>query len=333
MTEGINGLKEIVVGCSNVLILVHKSPDGDAVGSAKAWFHFLKNYGKNPTIVFPDRPAANLLPFLDNTDFLIFDLDKLKVADLSAQCDTLFCLDFNTPSRVGEDTQVIIDLFDGRSAMIDHHPNPTLFCDLQISRPEICSTAQLLFHCIEEMGMLTLLDTTVAEGIYLGIMTDTGSFRYPSVDANTHYILGKLINEGLEHYKIHEAIFDVNTIDKLQLRGFAVSEKLVLIPNYPIGYISLTLDELGRFNYQKGDIEGLVNVVLSIDGISIAAIFMESRDGIKISFRSKGEFYVNQFSEKYFQGGGHKYAAGGYSEDSLNVTIDRFKTLLKELIP
>jgi phosphoesterase RecJ-like protein len=332
MIDEIKRLKEVVDTCNTVLILAHKSPDGDAVGSAAAWFHFLKNHGKNPTIVFPDRPSSNLLSFLDNTDYLIFDLDALKVATLSAQCDTLFCLDFNSPSRVGSEAQVIIDGFKGQSAMIDHHPNPTNFCDVQISRPEICSTAQLLYHCIEEMGMLRLVNTKVAEGIYLGIMTDTGSFRYPSVDANTHFILGKLIQDGLEHFKIHEAIFDVNTIDKLQLRGFAITEKLVLIPNYPIGYISLTLNELDRFNYQKGDIEGLVNVVLSIEGISVAAIFMESRDGVKISFRSKGKYHVNEFSAKHFGGGGHKYAAGGYSNDALDVTIDRFKTFLVEII-
>ena len=256
MVDEIKRLKEVVDTSNTVLILAHKSPDGDAVGSAAAWYHFLKNHGKNPTIVFPDRPSSNLLSFLDNTDYLIFDFDALKVNTLSTQCDTLFCLDFNSPSRVGTEAQVIIDGFKGQSAMIDHHPNPTNFCDVQISRPEICSTAQLLYHCIEEMGMLTLLNTKVAEGIYLGIMTDTGSFRYPSVDANTHYILGKLIHDGLEHYKIHEAIFDVNTIDKLQLRGFAITEKLVLIPNCPIGYISLTLSELDRFNYQKGDVEG-----------------------------------------------------------------------------
>ena len=141
-----------------------------------------------------------------------------------------------------------------------------------------------------------------------------------------------MIQDGLEHYKIHEAIFDVNTIDKLQLRGFAITEKLVLIPNYPIGYISLTLSELDRFNYQKGDIEGLVNVVLSIEGISVAAIFMESRDGVKISFRSKGKYHVNEFSANHFGGGGHKYAAGGFSNDSLDVTINRFKTFLVEII-
>ena len=333
MTDEIKRLKDIIDASNTVLILPHKAPDGDAVGSAVAWFHFLLNNNKKPTIVFPDRPAAYLLPFLDGIEYLVFETQPEKSLELAQHYDTLFCLDFNDPSRVGKEAVELISSFKGQSVMIDHHPFPSDFCTLQISKPSVCSTAQLLFECIEEMAMLSTVDKNVGQGIYLGIMTDTGSFRYPSVDAKTHYILGKLLDLGVAHFKIHEAIFDVNTLDKLQLRGFAINEKLICIPNHPIAYISLTKEELDRFNYQKGDTEGLVNVILSIEGYSVAALFVESRDGIKISFRSKGDYFVNEFSAKHFQGGGHKYAAGGFSEDTMSVTIERFKTFLNELLP
>jgi phosphoesterase RecJ-like protein len=182
------------------------------------------------------------------------------------------------------------------------------------------------------MERIDKLNIPAGNGIYLGILTDTGSFRFPSVDHSTHLALAKLLEIGVEHYKIHEAIYDVNTMDRLRLRGFAIADKLEIIPNLPIGFISLTLEELNRFNYQKGDTEGLVNVILSIEGMSIAALFMEHKDGIKISFRSKGNYFVNEFAAKHFEGGGHKYAAGGFSSETLNVTLSRFKSLVEELI-
>lgn len=333
MINEIKRLKEIVDASTSSIILTHKSPDGDAIGSSIAWFHYLKNKGKKATIILPDRPAANLLPFLKGTDFLVYESAKEQSSALAKSCDTLFCLDFNSPSRVGAEAQLLIDDFEGISAMLDHHPNPSTFCDLQISVPSVCSTAQLVFECIDKLDDIKYIDVNVGNGIYLGIMTDTGSFRFPSVSSNTHYILAKCLEIGVNHAEIHESMFDGNTLDKLQLRGYAVSDKLVCVPNYPIAYISLTREELERFNYQKGDTEGLVNVILSIDGYSIAALFVESRDGIKISFRSKGKYVVNEFSAKHFQGGGHQFAAGGFSSDSMDVTIERFNTFLNELVP
>jgi phosphoesterase RecJ-like protein len=223
--------------------------------------------------------------------------------------------------------------FPATKVMIDHHPHPQDFCQITVSRPEVCSTAQLIFECIDEMGLLPVIDEAIGNGIYLGMLTDTGSFRFPSVKAKTHEVLAYLLKIGVNHVNIHEAIYDVNTVSRLQLRGYAISEKLELFPGLPIGLISLTLDELRRFDYQKGDTEGLVNVILSIEGISIAAFFVEHEDGIKISFRSKGKYFVNEFSAKHFMGGGHQYAAGGFSNDSLAVTIDRFRSLVGELTP
>ena len=329
----IQKLKTALNQSNKILITTHKSPDGDAIGSSVAWHHFLKAQGKESLILLPDEPADFLLPFLKNVDFLIYEKDHAKVDLVLADFDLVFCLDYNAPSRVGKQMEALLEKVKCKKVMIDHHQNPAEFCEIVISRPEICSTAQLIYECIDEMGAKDFLNKSCCEAIYLGILTDTGSFRYPSVTAKTHLILAHLLEMGVEHFKIHEEIFDVNTLDKIQLRAYAIANKFEKIPGLPIGIISLSSDELQRFNYQKGDTEGLVNVILSIEGISIALFLMEAQEGIKMSFRSKGAFFVNDFAEKNFSGGGHKYAAGGFSSETLNVTISRFKSLLDELIP
>ena len=328
----IESLKKAILDCRNPIITTHKGPDGDAIGSSVAWYHFLKKLNKNPILILPDVPPGFLQQFLNDVNFYIFDsTDKELINQIDS--DLLFCLDYNSADRVGSKMEPFVRSFSGRKIMIDHHPNPESLCDVTISRVDVCSTAQLIYQCIEEMNLLHYLDVEIGNGIYLGILTDTGSFRFPSVDKNTHLALAKLLEIGVEHYKIHEAIYDVNTMDRLRLRGYAIAEKLEIIPNLPMGIISLSQDELNRFNYQKGDTEGLVNVILSIEGMSIAALFMEHKEGIKISFRSKGNYFVNEFASKHFEGGGHKYAAGGFSSESLNVTLSRFKSLVEELIP
>ena len=329
----IQKLKTALNQSNNILITTHKSPDGDAIGSSVAWFHFLKAQGKEALIVLPDEPADFLLPFLKNVDFLIYEKDQAKVDVVLADFDLVFCLDYNAPSRVGKQMEALLEKVKCKKVMIDHHQNPAEFCEIVISRPEICSTAELIYECIEELGAKDFLNKSCCEAIYLGILTDTGSFRYPSVTAKTHLILAHLLEMGVVHFKIHEEIFDVNTLDKIQLRAYAIANKFEKIPGFPIGLISMSSEELQRFNYQKGDTEGLVNVILSIEGISIALFLMEAKEGIKMSFRSKGAFFVNDFAEKNFSGGGHKYAAGGFSSESLNVTISRFKALVSELIP
>ena len=329
----IQKLKTALNQSNKILITTHKSPDGDAIGSSVAWHHFLKAQGKESLILLPDEPADFLLSFLKNVDFLIYEKDHAKVDLVLADFDLVFCLDYNAPSRVGKQMEALLEKVKCKKVMIDHHQNPAEFCEIVISRPEICSTAQLIYECIDEMGAKDFLNKSCCEAIYLGILTDTGSFRYPSVTAKTHLILAHLLEMGVEHFKIHEEIFDVNTLDKIQLRAYAIANKFEKIPGLPIGIISLSSDELQRFNYQKGDTEGLVNVILSIEGISIALFLMEAQEGIKMSFRSKGAFFVNDFAEKNFSGGGHKYAAGGFSSETLNVTISRFKSLLDELIP
>ena len=214
-----------------------------------------------------------------------------------------------------------------KKIMIDHHLDPDDYADITVSEPTICSTAQLIYELIDASGNRDLLNAEMAEPIYLGIMTDTGSFRFNSVTPRTHEVAAELIGSGLDHTIVHESTYDGNRIDKLKLRGYAIVEKLEVVAEYGIAILSLTEEELARFNYIKGDTEGLVNIALSIEGVRTAAFFVESKGRVKISFRSKG-LAVNVLANENFDGGGHKFAAGGISDLSMTETLDKFKSLI-----
>ncbi len=316
-----------------IAIVSHKSPDGDSIGSSLAMYHLLKKWGKNVTVVHPD-PAPEFLHWLEGQETIVdWEKQPEKAAELLHAAELVICLDFNEPGRVGNDMKPALESAPGRKIMIDHHLHPADFCEYVISRPEICSTAQLIYEWLEAAGELASLDEQIGNCIYLGMMTDTGSFRFPSVSPKTHEILAHLLKIGVQHFRIHEQVYDTNTIDRIRLRGFALSEKLVCLPNLPVAYVSLSAEELERFHYQKGDTEGLVNQILGIKGISMAVLFMEKDNKVKISFRSKGNWKVNELASAHFAGGGHMYASGGASDDSLERTIERFVTIVPEYVP
>lgn len=332
MLNALNQLKALFASANSFIVLAHKSPDGDAVGSAVGFYKFLLNLSCKAHVVLPDLPSDTLLPFMAETDCLYFSEHPNEVKTLFKDSSVLICLDFNSPGRVGE-MDALIKEFSGIKVMIDHHPEPEAFADLMISDVTNSSTCQLIYECIELMSLTHAIDQHVARALYLGIMTDTGSFRFPSVNAKTHHILAELIKTGIAHWQIHQDIYDNNRIDQLQLRGYAISEKLVLLNKgenpIPAGYISLTNEELSRFNYKAGDTEGLVNVILSLEGIKVGVLLQEKSEGIKMSFRAKDGFFVNEFAKQHFNGGGHKYAAGGISFDSMEVTLSRLLSLME----
>jgi len=334
MQDELIRLQQFLENNRSFLLMSHRAPDGDAVGSVAGFYHYLRASGKDAIVILPDSPSDVLLPFLKDVPVKYFNEESEQVGALMSNANALICLDFNASNRVG-DLQELLDSFKGQSVMIDHHPDPVKFTEIVISDPENSSTCQLIFECLEKINQVEHIDLKSAESLYLGIMTDTGSFRFPSVNPNTHRILGSLMQKGVKHWMIHQQVFDNNRVEQLQLRGYAISEKLFLLnsgPNaIPFGYIALSQEELLRFNYKAGDTEGLVNVILSIEGIKAAVIVQEKRDGIKLSFRSKDNVYINQFAKKYFNGGGHKYAAGGSSSDSLSVTIERIVRLIPEI--
>lgn len=323
-----------ILKANKVVISSHRSPDGDSIGCSLGLYHFLRKLSKDVHIVHPDL-APEFLQWVEGAEQIIcYDTTpELAIAALT-DADLLISVDYNAPNRVGTSLEPFVRAFKGRKVVIDHHLEPDLtFYDLVLSDTTAGSTSELIYKLIEASGNDHLIDRQIGTPLYLGIMTDTGSFRFPSMKAETHEILARLMRAGVVHYEVHEKVFDTNTVERLKLRGYAISEKLELIPARPIAYMSLTQSELERFNYQKGDTEGLVNVALSVEGIKVAAFFAEKDGVVKISFRSKGEFYVNQLASDHFEGGGHKYAAGGVSHEGIVKAVEKFKSLISNYFP
>lgn len=325
---------DIIASAKNaksVVITSHRSPDGDSIGSSLGLLRFLKSIGVDAKICHPD-PCPNFLEWAKRDDTIIdFESNADDVSRFMGEADLIFCLDYNGAGRLGDDMGSLLSEASAKKIMIDHHLNPDDMFDISVSHPEVGSTSQLIFELIESSENLDKITEEMMEPLYLGIMTDTGSFRFDSVDKRTHEIVAKMLGTGLNHTAIHENTFDGNRMDKLRLRGFVISEKLEVLPEYRTAILSLTEAEMDRFNYIKGDTEGLVNVALSVEGVEMAAFFAEKDGKVKISFRSKGPA-VNEIASDHFEGGGHKFAAGGVSFQSMDETIDRFKNIVPDYV-
>jgi phosphoesterase RecJ-like protein len=327
-----NPYKEIeneILNASHILITAHKSPDGDSVGSSLGLLHFIESLGKKAVIGHPD-PAPEFLQWLEGADSILYmERDEEVLKNHFQKADLIFCLDYNGSDRVGLEMQQLIKATSAKKIMIDHHLNPEDFVDIMVSDPEVCSTSQLIYELIEQSGHADLLNEKIGTPLYLGILTDTGSFRFPSVQPRTHEILGKLLGAGVQHHLVHEQLNDNNTVARIQLQGYAMSEKLEILDSCQAAIVSLTEAELTRFSSQKGDTDGLANLALSIKGIRIAVCLYEKEGKIKMSFRSKGqENPVNILAEEHFDGGGHANASGGISELAMDATLKKLKTLL-----
>jgi len=326
-----NSIISEIKSASSIIITAHKSPDGDSIGSSLGLYHFIKKLGKEVVICHPD-PAPDYLLFLEGVDTIkTMATENLEIESLFDTSDLIFCLDYNSTDRVGEGMQHLLEKSQAKKIMIDHHLNPHDFAFITVSETSVCSTSQLILELIEQTGNGDLLDEKIGTPLYLGILTDTGSFRFPSVQPRTHELLAKLLNAGVKHYFVHETLNDNNTFDRLRLQGYALSQKLELMEDYNVALIWLTEEELTKYNYKKGDTEGFVNIALSIKGMK-AAMFFAERDGIvKISFRSKGQDNpVNVLASEHFSGGGHANASGGMSELSIEDTLLKIKKLIPE---
>lgn len=323
--------KEKIDQAKSILITSHKSPDGDSVGCSVGLYQYLKKLNKTVQICHPDNAPHFLTWIKGSEDIISFENDPNKVRDCFLKTDLIFCLDYNASYRLCSDMESLLDDSNANKILIDHHPNPSINAVVSISDVSRSSTSELICELINSLGGVPLIDYLISEPLYAGMITDTGSFRYPSVSSRTHEIVSLLMKSGLDHSLVHSKIYDTNSIDRLKLRSFAVCNKMEIHDHYPLGIISLTNEELERYNFQKGDTEGLVNVILSVEGVKIGVILIEKGGCVKMSFRSKEQYYVNEFANKYFNGGGHKYAAGGMSELSVNDTLIKLKSLISEL--
>lgn len=328
-----NIYKEIeaeIQAASHIVITAHKSADGDSIGSSLGLLYFIEKLGKKALVCHPDK-APDFLYWLDTTSIILMKETPEKVREEIKKADLIFCLDYNATHRVGPDMQILLEEATCNKIMIDHHLNPEDFSTLTVSETNASSTAQLIVDLIEQSGHLDLLDQKIGTPLYLGILTDTGGFKFNSVKPHTHKVLAKLLAAGVEHHLIHERLNDTNTESRLRLQGYAMSEKLEILYDHNVAIISLSKEELAQYNYKKGDTDSLANLLLSIRGMKAAIVFTE-RDGImKISFRSKGaDNPVNVLAKEHFNGGGHANASGGMSDLSVAETLEKLKGLIPQ---
>ena len=324
ITEALSHPKEVVIA-------VHYNPDGDAIGASLALLLFLQAKAHKASILSPNE-LPDFLDWLPQVDTIFiatqqFELCKEKIE----AAELIFCLDFNSFDRVGI-LQKPFEEATSLKILIDHHINPAPSFDIAYSETDkTSSTSELMYyflaHHLNEKEHIT---RPMAECLYVGIITDTGSLSYSCNNQSTYHVLGELFRLGIDGDTIHHLVYDNFSESRIKLLGFCLLERLITLPDYASSYIYLTKADLARFNYKQGDTEGIVNYGFSIKGIRFTALFTERDDRIRISFRSKGDFDVNHFARQHFKGGGHKNASGANSYQTMEDTITYFISLLQK---
>ncbi|RXM47474.1 bifunctional oligoribonuclease/PAP phosphatase NrnA [Flavobacterium sp. YO12] len=329
--QDIQAIQLLLAAPKKIVIIPHRGPDGDAMGSTLGLYHFLLKNNHQPTVIAPND-FPDFLAWLPGSETVkIFEKDTENCTKILEEAELIFTLDFNALHRVGEMEHTLARLT-APFIMIDHHQKPDDYAAYTYSDTSYGSTCEMVYNFISFLNKKEDIDKTIATCIYTGILTDSGSFRFPGTTGNTHRIIAELIDLGVENTQIPVLLFDNSSYSRLQLLGRALQNMKVL-EEHQTSYTSLTQDELDSFNYVKGDTEGIVNYGLSIKGIVFTAIFIENKDEkiIKISFRSQGGFDVNQFARDHFNGGGHSNAAGGRSEATMEETLKKFENLVSKL--
>lgn len=321
-------VNDLLSGRKKILVTSHANPDGDAIGSLLALYHFLTAMGHEVSAMVPDA-FPDFLDWLPGRDNILFYNSQKDVCDaLFASSQVVFSLDYNAPSRI-HDAAEAFTASQALKILIDHHIDPHVESfDHCISTTDVSSTCELLYQFLKQLDH-RLINHDIAACIFVGILTDTGSFSYNCNFPATFMIVAELIRTGIDTNRINQLIYANNTESRLRLLGYALSEKLVVVPRLHTAYISLSRQEMNSYNYKTGDTEGLVNYALGIRNIRFAVLFTERENKIRISFRSKGDFSVNDFARKHYSGGGHKNAAGGDSFKPMDITINEFNRLLE----
>jgi len=330
MQKKINELKQLLLEKKNIVITVHRGPDGDAMGSALGLYNILILQGYNVNIITPNDYASFLHWLPGNENVIVFTEEEKKATEITENADLIFLLDFGEIARL--DTYAnIVQTTIAKKVMIDHHQEPDKnISDILFSDVTSPATAQIIFEIIDALDWKHLINKDIAECLYTGIMTDTGSFKFSSTTEKTHNIIANLIEKGANNTKIHDLVYDNFSENRVKLLGYCLNKKLMIFKENKSAIISLTAEELGRFNFKKGDTEGIVNYALSIEDIVFAVFIAEKEGKVKLSLRSKGDFKVNEIAKKYFNGGGHKNAAGGISDISVNETIETLKEIFNQ---
>ena len=321
-----NNIETVFSKAEKICIIPHENPDGDAIGSALGLGQVLKNAGKEVAVLPVNEYPDFLKWFSSDVPVHIYEKEKKKVKQVLFDADVLVCVDFNEEKRAGH-LEKMIRGFEKTKVLIDHHPHPKAFCNHTVSETQYSSTAELVVDVLARINMSSRLDSKAAEALYTGILTDTGGFSH-NTSKNTFRVVSELLEYGIDTDRIQSAVFHNFSPERMQLLGYCLHEKMVVFPEYRAAYISITKEELEKFNFKPGDTEGFVNYPLSVNNIVFSALFIEKDDYVKASFRSKGNFPANEFSRDHFNGGGHLNAAGGESELSFMETIQKFTQLL-----
>jgi phosphoesterase RecJ-like protein len=317
-------MDQLISDAQTVLVVCHKSPDGDAIGSSLAWAEFLRFRGKDVTVLVPDQ-FPDFLKWLPHTEKIVrYDKHRDKGDMLLKIADLVFCLDFNTPSRVEDMEQALVSS-PAKKVLIDHHLKPDVDAALVVSHPDASSTCELVFRIVYQMGAFDQLDKAFAVPVYCGMMTDTGGFTYNSSRPEIYFIIGELLTKHIDKDRIYRNVFHNYSENRIRLMGYVMYEKLVYMPECHAAYYSLTRDEQKRFNYVKGDSEGLVNIPQQIKGLKLSISLREDTDKpnlVWVSLRSVDDFPCNLMAEAFFNGGGHLNASGGRVEGTIEEAIE-----------
>ncbi|MBC8047664.1 MAG: bifunctional oligoribonuclease/PAP phosphatase NrnA [Fimbriimonadaceae bacterium] len=315
-----------------IVLIAHSRPDGDAIGSCLALKYYFEKKGHTADVIAPDE-FPDFLNWMKDSDKIYIYLKKSKTCfAILTQANYIFCCDFNALKRIEQIGDDILKMHRAKIVMIDHHRDPEHFADYELWDHDASSTCELVYDFILQAGDKSLLDTDIASNIYAGIAMDTGVFQYSNTSAKVHAIAGALMEYGINIEQIHNDVYNQYGENRMRFIGYLLSEKLEILNEYKAAFMTITMKEAEEYKLSVGDKEGIVNLPLAMRDVQMAVLFTEDKDKIKISFRSKGEIRVDTFAKQYFNGGGHKNAAGGSTRSSLPDTIELLKKALPEFL-
>ena len=328
----IERLRAFINGVNHVVITCHKSPDGDALGSSLALCHVLRRLGKDVAVVTPDMAPKSLDFGPGVRELVVYTKHEVRARRLLEQAQLIFCLDYNSLKRIDRLAEIVEPL-KTRRVLIDHHLDPEDTFDIKISFPEASSTCELVFRVLMQMGQLRLMDRHAASCLYVGLLTDTGGFAYSCDNPEFYEILASVMRRRIDRINLYNKAMNTFSADSVRLQGYALSEKMQLFPEQGAALITLSREELERFNYNRGDTETLVNKPLAIPEVYWSVFLREDAEKIKVSCRSQGDFSVSDICARYFNGGGHSNAAGGDFIGTLDEAVAVFHQVLADLFP
>lgn len=321
----INGVKSIVITC-------HLSPDGDAIGSSLALCHVMRRLGKEAIVVTPDMIPRSMLFLPDVRGIVAFTQTEARARKVIETAQLIFCLDFNALQRIDKLAPLVM-ANPCPKVLIDHHVEPEPVFDVTISFPDASSTCELVYRVLMQLQLLRLIDRSAAQCLLTGMMTDTGNFSYNCEDPELYEMQASLMRRKVSRQWLYNMAMNTFSADCLRLQGYALDQKMKVYPRQRVALVTLDADELKRYNYKRGDTEGLVNKPLAIPGVDWCVFLRKDPEYIKVSCRSVGDFSVNDICAKYFDGGGHVNAAGGEFYGTLQEAVQLFERILDELFP